>query len=273
MRDLVPQPMSYAPGAYRYPGVFPPTDIAPAWHQYNGMMRRYEVPPHYQQYPQSDHVALHTDHHPHVGGSNHCQMTRHRDNSSMQPQMYSAHATHANHGTFSREYHQNYQGGNHLLQNPSDPSHCILLATAEDTNWLSEFLCFVRSHCIETFCASHHDVSSRLGCKQVNLGQVGIRCRYCAHCSPRRRVRRSSTFPSSLCRIYQSLTMMLRDHFLKCPFMPQEDKEAYIRLRSSISEGIVGSKSYWVLSAKGLGLTDTPDGIFFKDERHATGTK
>eukprot|EP00957_Ditylum_brightwellii_P084090 6393123-Ditylum_brightwellii.AAC.1 len=54
--------------------------------------------------------------------------------------------------------------------------------------------------------------------------------------------------------------------------MPQEDKEAYIRLRSSISQGIVGSKEYWVLSAKGLGLTDTPDGIFFEDGRHAEGT-
>eukprot|EP00957_Ditylum_brightwellii_P205749 15345223-Ditylum_brightwellii.AAC.1 len=52
VRSGVPQPMSYATGAYRCPGVFPPTDIAPAWHQYNGMMRRYEVPPHYQQYPQ-----------------------------------------------------------------------------------------------------------------------------------------------------------------------------------------------------------------------------
>mmetsp|Transcript_41722 Transcript_41722/g.61073 ORF Transcript_41722/g.61073 Transcript_41722/m.61073 type:complete len:446 (-) Transcript_41722:319-1656(-) len=292
-RSDVPQPTSYA-GAYGYPkGSFssnkdmrssehwhaydnhatdthPPADMAPAWHPYSGMTRPYDVPPHYQQYPPSDHVSSHTDHHSHLGMSNHDQMTHLGDNRSMQPQMYSAHA---NHGNFARENRENYQGGNHSLQNRSNPSsHCILLATAEDTNWLSDFLCFVRLHCIETYCASHHDVSSRLGCKQVNLGQVGIRCRYCANRPQRRRVRRSSTFPSSLCRIYQSLTMMLRDHFSKCPHMPQKHKDEFDRLRKCLTQGTVGSKGYWVESAKGLGLIDTPKGIFFEDGRRAPGT-
>eukprot|EP00957_Ditylum_brightwellii_P048075 3650194-Ditylum_brightwellii.AAC.1 len=120
-------------------------------------------------------------------------------------------------------------------------------------------------------CASHHDVSSRMGSKKLKLGQVGIRCRFCAH-APARRVRRSSTFPSSICRIYQSITMMLRDHFLECPFMPNEEKEMYTSLRRDTSQGTAGSKNYWITSAKTLGLKDTPDGIFMDDGRHANET-
>eukprot|EP00957_Ditylum_brightwellii_P187831 14301606-Ditylum_brightwellii.AAC.2 len=282
-RSDVPQSMAYAPVAYRYPESIPSSDrgmassghghpyynYASGWQQYNETMRPYNIPPHHQQYPENCHVSLYRDYHSHLGGSNHGQMAHFRDTHSMQPpQIYSPHGAHTNHGNFPREHH----GGNHFMQDPFNPAHVILLATDEDKNWLSEFLCFVRLHCIETFCASQHDVSSRLGSKKVKLGQVGIRCRFCAHSPARRRVRRSSTFPSSLSRIYQSLTMMLRDHFLNCSYMPKEEKEAYIMLRSNTSQGIVGSKDYWVSSAKGLGLIDTPDGIYFDDGRHAAGT-
>jgi len=64
--------------------------------------------------------------------------------------------------------------------------------------------------------------------------------------------------------------MMLRDHFLDCPYMPNEAKEAYVMLRSSTSQGIVGSKSFWMSSAKSVGLIDTPNGIFWSNGSDAS---
>ena len=137
----------------------------------------------------------------------------------------------------------------------------VPLSTEDDENWLSEFLCFVRSHCAEVFVASNEDVASRMNSKKVLLDQVGVRCRFCAHLPHRERTGRSSSFPSSLSRIYQSLTMMLRDHFTKCPAMPDHLKERYLCLKANASQGATDSKRYWVESAKSLGLVDTDEGI------------
>ena len=58
---------------------------------------------------------------------------------------------------------------------------CVPLAIDEDQNWLSEFLCFVRAELVEIFRASEEDVQCRNRSKKVIHGQVGIRCKYCAH--------------------------------------------------------------------------------------------
>lgn len=147
--------------------------------------------------------------------------------------------------------------------------HILALSTNDDENWLSEFLCFVRSQCVEVFSASRDDVASRMNSKKVLLGQVGIRCRFCAHLPHRERTGRSSSFPSSINRIYQSLTMMLRDHFTKCSAMPQQMNERYLCLKANASQGATDSKKYWIESAHTLGLTDTEDGIRF--HHHTAG--
>jgi len=113
-------------------------------------------------------------------------------------------------------------------------------------------------------CAFKEDVISRLNSKRVILGQVGIRCQFCAHLPHKQRGKRSSTFPSSLDRIYQSITMMIRDHFESCPAMPSELKAKYKDIKATASQGVDGSKQYWVLSAKKLGLVETDSGIFFQ---------
>lgn len=138
------------------------------------------------------------------------------------------------------------------------------LATSEDENWLSEFLCFVRSECIEVFKASPEDVAVRMNSKKVLIDQVGFRCRFCAHLPARERTGRSSSFPSSIDRIYQSLTMMIRDHFPNCNAMPRELKDHYLRLKANSSQGATDSKRYWIDSAYTLGLKDTEEsGIRF----------
>jgi hypothetical protein len=144
----------------------------------------------------------------------------------------------------------------------------LALSTDDDENWLSEFLCFVRSQCVEVFSASQDDVASRMNSKKVLLGQVGIRCRFCAHLPHRERTGRSSSFPSSINRIYQSLTMMLRDHFTKCSAMPPQMNERYLCLKANASQGATDSKKYWIESAHSLGLVDTDEkGIRFQQEQ------
>jgi hypothetical protein len=129
---------------------------------------------------------------------------------------------------------------------PYHQREVLPLSTSDDENWLSEFLCFVRSDCVEVFKASQEDVSARMNSKKVLIGQVGIRCRFCAHLPHRERTGRSSSFPSSLSRIYQSLTMMLRDHFTKCSAMPPQLNERYLTLKANASQGATDSKRYWI---------------------------
>mmetsp|Transcript_28815 Transcript_28815/g.44260 ORF Transcript_28815/g.44260 Transcript_28815/m.44260 type:complete len:694 (-) Transcript_28815:29-2110(-) len=131
------------------------------------------------------------------------------------------------------------------------------LSTEDDDKWLSGYLCFVRSEFLEVFRADDTDVVSRMCTKRVLSGQVGIRCRYCASMDASDRARRSASFPSSVTRIYQSLTMMLRDHFPHCSAIPREKKEKFEELRQSTTPGATESKHYWVSSAKEIGLYDT----------------
>jgi hypothetical protein len=146
---------------------------------------------------------------------------------------------------------------------------CVPLATNEDENWLSEFLCFIRSELVEVFRASHDDVTSRINSKKVVFEQVGIRCRYCAHLTHNERSSRSSSFPSSIDRIYQSLTMMIRDHFIRCPGLPVPLKARFLELKSRTTQGATDSKKYWIDSAKKLGMVDTTNGILINLETQA----
>jgi hypothetical protein len=141
----------------------------------------------------------------------------------------------------------------------------VPLATDEDQNWLSEFLCFVRSELVEVFRANQDDVKSRNSSKKVCLGQVGIRCRFCAHLPLSARASRSSSYPSSISRIYQSLTMMLRDHFSACSAVPPHVKQRFIELKGKTSQGATDSKHYWVHSGHKLGLVDSYSGISVGD--------
>ena len=165
----------------------------------------------------------------------------------------------------------------HLPLPPSDDvaiahyrqrSH-VPLATDEDQNWLSEFLCFVRLELVEIFRANSEDVRSRNSSKKVIHGQVGIRCRYCAHLPLGSRASRSSSYPSSLSRIYQSLTMMLRDHFGKCDAIPPPLKQRFLELKGKTSQGATDSKHYWVYSAMKRGLVDSQSGIWVRDSSQA----
>eukprot|EP00957_Ditylum_brightwellii_P129993 9914339-Ditylum_brightwellii.AAC.1 len=57
--------------------------------------------------------------------------------------------------------------------------------------------------------------------------------------------------------------MMIRDHFESCPVMSSELKAKYKDIKATASQGVDGSKQYWVLSAKKLGLVETDSALLF----------
>lgn len=144
------------------------------------------------------------------------------------------------------------------------------LGIDEDPNWLSEFHCFVRTDLVELFRAGHEDVKLRNNA--IVLNQLGMRCRYCAHRMASGRSGRSSAFPSSLRQIYQSFTMMLRDHFSGCEAIPSHLLERFLELKDRPAQGATDSKRYWIYSAMKLGMMDTKRGIFMTEASRANGS-
>lgn len=144
----------------------------------------------------------------------------------------------------------------------------LLLALPSDRDSLSDRQCFVRSEMVEIFAATQKDVSARhsKGAQKLVLGQVGIRCVHCSHLRPRDRAERSVCYPKSICRIYQTVADMQRFHFENCREIPDHVRQLYKKLKTTRPRGVGSPQSYWVSSAKSLGLVDTGDGICFETD-------
>ena len=132
----------------------------------------------------------------------------------------------------------------------------------EDRNHLTEYLCLIRNEIIEIFPASAFDVSNDGNARGVVQEQVGMRCRFCAHRNRVERANRSTSYPSSVSRMYQSLTMMMREHLPSCPDIPPDVRERYNALKAgNTGSRTKESKRYWIASARSIGLVDTESGI------------
>ena len=135
------------------------------------------------------------------------------------------------------------------------------LSLPGDKDSLSPFLCFLREECIEVFKANASIVAERK-CNKIVIHQVGIRCRFCAHLpNHKRRAVRSSCFPSSTCRIYQTLNVVVNEHFSRCQEVPLDIKAKFGILKR-LKVTTKSSKIYWKHSAELLGLFNTNSGMF-----------
>lgn len=144
---------------------------------------------------------------------------------------------------------------------------CMPLASGEDENYLSSFHCFLRKELVEVFFANAEDVASRNISQQVFVNQVGIRCKCCSHVAIAERAPRSMAFPSSIAQLYQSFTMMLREHFSRCTEIDASLKQTFLELRDGkTTQGVASTKDYWEHAAKYLGMVDSSSGIFITEE-------
>jgi ribosomal protein S26 len=142
----------------------------------------------------------------------------------------------------------------------------MLLAMPSDRDSLSDRQCYVRSEMVEIFAATDKDVASRhsKGAQKLVIGQVGIRCVHCSHLRPRDRAERAVCYPSSISRIYQTVADMQRFHFEQCREIPEHVRQIYKKLKTTRPRGVGSPQTYWMSSAKQMGLADTECGIRFE---------
>lgn len=116
---------------------------------------------------------------------------------------------------------------------------CISPALPSDQHWLSEVHCYLRKHCIEVFAATEEDVASRrLGggrATNIDVGQVGVRCRFCQGLPPQKRATQSSSFPTKLSGLSTSVAMMQCRHFPSCTMVPQDVRDKIASISSNTS--------------------------------------
>ena len=143
----------------------------------------------------------------------------------------------------------------------------LLLAQEEDKKHLSPIHCFVRNN-IEVFTATTQSVLEPAPGrkKKIDIGCVGLRCLHCGIQPPNQRVKRAVAFPSSIAKIYSTVSDMKVDHFEQCKFMPFHLKEEFQILKlNKIKERkeeyrnakVSGSMSqYYLKSAVRMGMKD-----------------
>lgn len=140
------------------------------------------------------------------------------------------------------------------------------LGLPDDHLRLSAHQVFLRQQ-IEAFRASHQDVSThkRGRNKPIVVGQVGIRCRHCAHVPVGHRQKGSTYFPAALDGLYQAAQNMSTMHLQcgLCSGMPEAVRQQFVFLISTKASSSGAGRPYWAKAAKKLGLVDSDNGIRF----------
>ena len=156
-------------------------------------------------------------------------------------------------------------------QTPAPP---VLLARDYDDVVLNPLHVFVRSQ-IEVFTATKADLALPAPGRKhpIKLHQVGLRCIHCRDVPSRKRVKRAVCYPSSVGRIYHSVSDMKFDHFSHCQDLPEDARAKFEALkaegkRSSDKKGrkslsyASSTAQYYHDAAVQMGMKDSRGGIF-----------
>jgi len=156
----------------------------------------------------------------------------------------------------SATQHNDGNGINAATHQHFKTRRCTPLGTPEDCKRLSDFNHFLRSECLKL-------VLAQTAKNKIKINQVGIQCRFCAHVAHRERGGRSSTFPSKVGNIYQTVMMMINGHF-PCKHMPSNVRKRYNILKmEKCSADSLFPRKYWKESALSCGMRDGPEGGIF----------
>ena len=93
---------------------------------------------------------------------------------------------------------------------------------------------------------------------EVQLGQVGVRCVFCADAAPKARSEEYDYFPLSLSTFYATVTRFHHHHLKICPNIPEALKATLMSLKDIESGSEDRAKKFWVDSARELGISDHP---------------
>lgn len=169
----------------------------------------------------------------------------------------------------SQRRFENYCALRSAVESLKTTKEPVCLAQPVDQYKLSDHQQFLRYQ-IELFQASDDEVSThtRGRNKRINVGQVGIRCRHCAHLPPSHRQKGSVYFPATIMGIYQAAQNMSTAHIQcgLCSEMPDRIKEHFKDLIATKAFTTGSGRPYWAKCVKDMGLVDTNKGIRYSDD-------
>ena len=158
------------------------------------------------------------------------------------------------------------------------PQRTILLARPADAVVLNPLHAFVRQQ-IEVFTATERDITQPAPGRKnpVSLHQIGLRCIHCRDLATKQKVKRAVCYPSSVGRVYHSVSDMKHDHFKACPGIPEDLRRRFLELKDEkksksdkkLPSKVTGCSSstaqYYHDSACEMGMTDGTGGIFWNE--------
>lgn len=139
------------------------------------------------------------------------------------------------------------------------------LQAADDERYLSPLVCLMRSQ-LEVFSATTEDIRRRatIGgiAPPIRLGQVGIRCVHCKDAPHAEQAKGSSSYPTSLRVVYQTVRNWQRYHFGHCQHISPGVRDAYDRhMSGKRCHSSRSSQEYWVDSCRKMGLADVQNEV------------
>ena len=150
----------------------------------------------------------------------------------------------------------------------------VILYMPCDDAVISAYQCLARQQ-MELFEANEIDVEAGAQGRNrgIVIGQVGIRCRHCAHLYPRRRTKSSTFYPSKLKSIYQTAQNMANTHLTEtCQYIPANIREELHRLSKDKKTSAGGGKEYWSDGASILGIYETDTHLRFNQHSDYPGS-
>lgn len=150
----------------------------------------------------------------------------------------------------------------------SEPNFVLPLAVPSDEGRLSGYQILLRQS-LEYFSATKEDVETHVqGRKQkIRLGQIGVRCRFCAHLRIENRGKGAVYFPRTLINVYQAAQNISAAHFscerYICPFVPitlVEDLDGG-KPRKNLSKG---GRTYWIDACKSVGIVENDRALWLE---------
>jgi hypothetical protein len=124
-----------------------------------------------------------------------------------------------------------------------------------DEENLTEYQCLLRKQ-IELFEAGSDDIRSNAQGRNtpILLGQVGLRCRYCAPLPRAARTKGAVYYSQTIDGIYQVAQNMSKVHLCeRCHRIPREVQDKLKALRGD-NQRAVGGKHYWADGVRALGV-------------------
>ncbi|EJK64256.1 hypothetical protein THAOC_15026 [Thalassiosira oceanica] len=138
------------------------------------------------------------------------------------------------------------------------------LTIPSDASFLDPVHVLLREECIEVFVADKLGTTQR-GARATIVGQIGLRCRYCAHLDKSEdRAKQSACYPSKKDTIFEAIRNFQRTHLTNCKHVPDDVLRRYTELanqRKRLSQRFL--KAYYAEAATELGIVDTSKGLVF----------